>query len=88
MYLVALHCVLNPKVLLCVYWCHWAKEGGLELKVLNQCTLILYFEEARDLEMVLHHAPWDFENGPLVFKQMLHNISPFALKFEATPLFI
>lgn len=40
---------------------------GLELKVLNRCTVILYFEVVVDLKLVLRCAPSNFENGLLVF---------------------
>lgn len=54
---------LNLEALMCVYRRHWSKEGQLETKMLDHCIVSIYFENAKDLHMAIHHVPWNFENG-------------------------
>lgn len=44
--------------------------------MLDRNFVVLYFMEVGDLESILHHALWNFNNGQLVFQMIKLGIFP------------
>lgn len=48
---------INPMAFLSDQCQSWMKNGGLDLGLIDQSTLMFYFEESEKLETVLKRAP-------------------------------
>lgn len=55
--------VFNLEALLRVYHRHQTLYEKLDLKLLDQSTILLYFEKVVDLEHVFHFTLWNFKNA-------------------------
>lgn len=49
----------------------WTKNGGLDIKVLDRCTFVFYFEELAEMNQATRKAPWSFDNDLLVMQCLL-----------------
>lgn len=70
---------VSQNALFKVFRCIWAKMRGLDHKVLDHISFMLYFEEIEDLEMVLQRALWNFNNILLVVRKASIGMTPFQL---------
>lgn len=63
------------------------KERGVEIKALDQTTFFFCFEE-EDLMLVLHRAPWNFNNSHVLVKSVEPSMCPSPLNFDSISFWI
>lgn len=79
---------MNVEVLLCVYRKAWTRSGGVDLKAVDWCTFVFYFEEVVELELVLKKSPYSFDDCLLAVQRLLPSMSPCTLAFDSTPVWV
>lgn len=79
---------INPMAFLSDQCQSWMKNGGLDLGLIDQSTLMFYFEESEKLETVLKRAPRNFDNHLLVIQHVLSSTYSSSLMFDTSPQWI
>lgn len=71
------------KAIMHVHRQSWTKIGGLDIKEMDHITIVFYFENMVELEVVLKKAPLSFENCLIMIQRLEQSFFSFNLVFDS-----
>ncbi|KAK7831890.1 hypothetical protein CFP56_027016 [Quercus suber] len=66
----------------------WRTQREFKIKDMGENLTFLKFENECDLERVLEHEPWTYDNHLVIFEKVLENVPISALPFKLTTIWV